>query len=60
MPTWTPPDEQPKRREPPPPKHHRPPHAATHEGLAHVSEQIEEIRNMIERLDARIAQMARG
>lgn len=53
MAAWKAPTEHKKKPEPPP-KPHRPPHEATHEGLSHVSEQIEALKAQLDRIEARL------
>lgn len=53
MTTWKPPRESEKKPEPPKP--HRPPHEATHEGLAYVSEQIEALKAQLDRIEAKLS-----
>jgi len=54
MSAWKIPQEREKKHEAPPPKPHKPPHEATYEGLAHVSEQIEDLRKQLDRIEARL------
>lgn len=53
MSTWQPPREPEKKHEPPP-KPHRPPHEATYEGLAHVSQQIADLKAQLDLIESAI------
>jgi hypothetical protein len=53
MTTWKAPREPEKKPESPKP--HRPPHEATYEGLAHVSEQIEALKAQLDRIEAKLS-----
>jgi hypothetical protein len=46
-------DAHPKKPEPPT-KPHRPPHEATYEGLAHISQQIDEVMEAVKRIENKV------